>query len=86
MKQNYRFSFGPWNISEGEDPFGPTSREAFPYADKFPLYMFTKILGLATISIFLTTAISSAESILHLCEYAGDAGPFWHSAAIGSAR
>ena len=38
MTQEYRFSFGPWNISEGEDPFGPASREVFPHADKFPLY------------------------------------------------
>ena len=26
----YRFSFGPWNISEGHDPYGPTTR---PRAD-----------------------------------------------------
>src|SRR5215813_9999003 len=24
----YRFSFGPWNISEGQDPYGPTTRPA----------------------------------------------------------
>jgi xylose isomerase len=24
----YRFSFGPWNISEGADPYGPTTRPA----------------------------------------------------------
>ena len=23
---NYRFSFGPWNIHEGADPFGPPVR------------------------------------------------------------
>src|SRR5688572_27945216 len=23
---NYRFCFGPWNISEGQDPYGPTTR------------------------------------------------------------
>lgn len=34
----YRFSFGPWNIHEGADPFGPEVREIFPHADKFPLY------------------------------------------------
>lgn len=34
----YRFSFGPWNISEGADPFGPTVREAFPHGSKFSLY------------------------------------------------
>ena len=27
-KNNYRFCFGPWNISEGQDPYGPTTRPA----------------------------------------------------------
>ena len=35
---DYRFSFGPWNISEGADPFGPDVRSAFPHEDKFALY------------------------------------------------
>jgi xylose isomerase len=35
---NYRFSFGPWNISEGADPFGPEVRAAFPHEEKFALY------------------------------------------------
>ena len=34
----YRFSFGPWNISEGGDPFGPDVRAAFPHEEKFALY------------------------------------------------
>ncbi|MDB6029423.1 MAG: xylA 2 [Verrucomicrobiales bacterium] len=34
----YRFSFGPWNISEGGDPFGPDVRAAFPHEQKFALY------------------------------------------------
>lgn len=34
----YRFSFGPWNISEGADPFGPNVRDVFPHASKFRLY------------------------------------------------
>jgi xylose isomerase len=34
----YRFSFGPWNISEGGDPFGPPVRAAFPHEEKFALY------------------------------------------------
>lgn len=25
-KNNYKFCFGPWNISEGQDPYGPTTR------------------------------------------------------------
>ncbi|HTI68760.1 MAG TPA: TIM barrel protein [Candidatus Limnocylindria bacterium] len=35
---DYRFSFGPWNISEGGDPFGTDAREAFPHEKKFALY------------------------------------------------
>ncbi len=27
-KNKYRFCFGPWNISEGQDPYGPTTRPA----------------------------------------------------------
>lgn len=34
----YRFSFGPWNISEGADPFGPNVRATFPHEAKFALY------------------------------------------------
>ena len=33
-----RFSFGPWNISEGGDPFGPATRPAFDHEAKFALY------------------------------------------------
>ncbi len=35
---SYRFSFGPWNISEGADPFGPDSRAVYPHEKKFTLY------------------------------------------------
>ncbi|MDB6079232.1 MAG: xylA 2 [Akkermansiaceae bacterium] len=34
----YRFSFGPWNISEGGDPFGPEVRTVYPHEKKFALY------------------------------------------------
>jgi len=27
-KRTYKFCFGPWNISEGQDPYGPTTRPA----------------------------------------------------------
>lgn len=35
---NYRFSFGPWNISEGADPFGPPTRAAYDHEAKFAFY------------------------------------------------
>lgn len=31
----YRFSFGPWNIDEGSDPFGPPVRKPVAMAEKF---------------------------------------------------
>jgi xylose isomerase len=37
-KQKYRFSFGPWNISEGSDPFGPNVRKGFPHEEKWAIY------------------------------------------------
>lgn len=39
MKQGtFRFSFGPWNIHEGADPFGPGVRPALSFADKLRQY------------------------------------------------
>lgn len=34
MTVDYRFSFGPWNIHEGADPFGPAIRPTVAFADK----------------------------------------------------
>jgi xylose isomerase len=34
----YRFSFGPWNISEGADPFGPPVRPTVAFAKKLRVY------------------------------------------------
>ncbi|MDP6524839.1 MAG: TIM barrel protein [Kiritimatiellia bacterium] len=34
MAGEYRFTFGPWNIHEGADPFGPTVRDSIAFADK----------------------------------------------------
>ncbi len=35
---SYKFSFGPWNISEGADPFGPEVRAPYPHEGKYALY------------------------------------------------
>src|SRR5207344_2198880 len=35
---DYRFSFGPWNIHEGADPFGPTVRPTVAFAKKLSMY------------------------------------------------
>ena len=34
----YRFSFGPWNIHEGEDPFGPPVRDSYSFDEKIRFY------------------------------------------------
>lgn len=38
MQGTFRFSFGPWNIHEGADPFGPPVRPSAPLAEKLALY------------------------------------------------
>jgi len=38
MAGEYRFSFGPWNIHEGADPFGPTVRDSIAFGRKLKLY------------------------------------------------
>jgi xylose isomerase len=35
---NYRFSFGPWNVSEGADPFGPEVRSPYSLEQKLDWY------------------------------------------------
>jgi xylose isomerase len=38
MKGTFRFSFGPWNIHEGADPFGPPVRDSIAFEKKLELY------------------------------------------------
>lgn len=37
-KFGYRFSFGPWNIHEGADPFGPPVRPSRSFAEKLGFF------------------------------------------------
>lgn len=37
-KFEYRFSFGPWNLHEGADPFGPPVRPEISFDDKLTVY------------------------------------------------
>jgi xylose isomerase len=37
-RKKYRFTFGPWNISMGADPFGPPVRQEVAFADKIREY------------------------------------------------
>ncbi|MBA4389286.1 MAG: xylose isomerase [Verrucomicrobia bacterium] len=38
MQGKFRFPFGPWNIHEGADPFGPPVRDSLAFAKKLELY------------------------------------------------
>jgi xylose isomerase len=38
MQTPYRFSFGPWNIHEGADPFGPAVRGSLSFGKKLKLF------------------------------------------------
>ena len=42
MAGTFRFTFGPWNIHEGTDPFGPAVRDGVEFSRKLGLY---KALG-----------------------------------------
>jgi xylose isomerase len=37
-RRTYRFTFGPWNISQGADPFGPVVRKEVAFANKIREY------------------------------------------------
>jgi len=38
MAGKFRFTFGPWNIHEGADPFGPAVRRSVKFSNKLTLY------------------------------------------------
>jgi xylose isomerase len=38
MAGKFRFTFGPWNIHAGADPFGPEVRKSISWRKKLPLY------------------------------------------------
>ena len=38
MAGEFRFTFGPWNIHEGADPFGPAVRDSIEFGKKLELY------------------------------------------------
>src|ERR1700690_3173729 len=57
-KAAFRFSFGPWNIHEGADVFGPTVRKAVPRAQKLAL---VKKLGFEGVQFHDDDAVSSVD-------------------------
>ena len=38
MAGTFRFSFGPWNLHSGQDPFGPAVRDSFTWLEKLAMY------------------------------------------------
>jgi xylose isomerase len=59
MAAEYRFTFGPWNIHEGADPFGPTVRPTIEFAHKLPLY---KKLGFDAVQFHDDDAVPDVDS------------------------
>lgn len=58
MATKYRFSFGPWNIHSGADPFGPAVREEFLFSEKLEFY---KKLGFDGVQFHDDDVVSSAD-------------------------
>src|SRR4051794_5502582 len=56
---DYRFTFGPWNIHEGADPFGPTVRPTVEFAKKLSLY---KELGFDGVQFHDDDAVPEVDS------------------------
>jgi xylose isomerase len=59
MASDYRFSFGPWNIHEGADPFGPPVRATVAFAEKLKLY---KRLGFDGVQFHDDDAVPDIDS------------------------
>lgn len=57
--RGYRFAFGPWNIHEGADPFGPTVRPTVPDARKLAAF---RELGYEGIMLHDDDVVSAIES------------------------
>ena len=59
-KYGYRFSFGPWNIHEGADPFGPPVRAPRTFDDKLHLY---KELGFDAVQFHDDDAVPNLDDL-----------------------
>jgi xylose isomerase len=59
MPTNYRFSFGPWNIHTGADPFGPSVRNEFSFVEKLEIY---KQLGFEGVQFHDDDVVSNADA------------------------
>ena len=57
---SYRFSFGPWNLSEGADPFGPPVREPLTFPEKVKI---AQKLGFDAMQFHDDDAVSDLDSL-----------------------
>jgi xylose isomerase len=60
MAGKYRFSFGPWNIHEGADPFGPTVRPSLAFSKKLKMY---RQLGFDAVQFHDDDAVPDLEGL-----------------------
>ena len=60
MSGVFRFSFGPWNISSGADPFGPEVRESIPFNKKLKSY---KKLGYGAVQFHDDDAVPELDKM-----------------------
>ena len=60
MAAEYRFSFGPWNIHEGADPFGPTVRSSIEFSKKLKKY---KELGFDAVQFHDDDAVPDMDNM-----------------------
>ena len=60
MQGTFRFSFGPWNIHEGADPFGPEVRKSIEFNTKLAAY---KKLGFDGIQLHDDDAVPGMENM-----------------------
>jgi len=59
-KFGYRFSFGPWNIHEGADPFGPAVRTTVPFEKKLEIL---KDLGFDAMQFHDDDAVTDLDNL-----------------------
>src|SRR5512139_3397189 len=59
-KFGYRFSFGPWNIHEGADPFGPPVRPARSFDQKLEFF---KELGFDAVQFHDDDAVPDLDEL-----------------------
>jgi len=59
-KYGYKFSFGPWNIHEGADPFGPAVRKTRTFEEKLVIY---KDLGFDAVQFHDDDAVPGLDEL-----------------------